>query len=342
MENKANYTEYFISGRKGQISFFVIAGIVILITVAAYFALTSLKEIPFMKPITPELSFKSFTEECVKSTAEDAVRLLGVQGGYIIAPSLSLDTNYSVIAYHYYKGRIVMPYAASIEAELAAYMENALNFCFSNFTEYRKQGFNVTEAPVKANVVIRDKDILIEIDSATKLSKIDSVMEIGRYSASVPVRMKHVLDIARAVNIKTASDPEWVDMTFLSSFDVKIDVIPHDAENFVYSITDSESLVKGEPYVFLFANSFIVNKAPVLNLPLSITLEEGLPAVLRINATDPEGDALTYSDDTAMFDIGQDGVISFLPEIPGEFDVVITVEDTHNNRVSKQIKMIIE
>ena len=131
-------------------------------------------------------------------------------------------------------------------------------------------------------------------------------------------------------------------MTFLSEFDVKVDIIPNDEENIVYSISDRLSLINNEPYIFLFANKFVVNQPPVLDIANTLTFEDGKPVIFKVTATDPEEDMLTFSDNTAMFDITESGVILFTPEVPGEFDVIITVTDEHRNVVSKVVKFIIE
>ena len=79
-----------------------------------------------------------------------------------------------------------------------------------------------------------------------------------------------------------------------------------------------------------------------MEIPDTLTFEDGKPIIFQVKATDPEGDMLTFSDDHAMLDITEKGVILFTPEVTGEFNVTITVEDTHNNVVSKTVKFIVE
>ena len=51
---------------------------------------------------------------------------------------------------------------------------------------------------------------------------------------------------------------------------------------------------------------------------------------------------VSFSDDTAMFDITNNGEISFTPEIKGEFNVTITATDDYNAYDSVIVKFIVE
>ena len=131
-------------------------------------------------------------------------------------------------------------------------------------------------------------------------------------------------------------------MTLLSDFNLDIDITPHNKNTFIYSISDKSSLISGEPYLFLSANSFYIDQPPTLQIPDVIRLKQGIANLTQLIATDPENNPLTFSDDSPLFDISEDGIILFVPEVPGEFDVIISVEDTHENKVSKIVKFIIE
>ncbi|MFH1849100.1 MAG: tandem-95 repeat protein [archaeon] len=74
-----------------------------------------------------------------------------------------------------------------------------------------------------------------------------------------------------------------------------------------------------------------VNDAPVLSVIGAQTIIENSTFTFDVNATDDDGDALTYSDDTGLFDINSStGILSFTPgfQDSGVFPVTITVVDT--------------
>ena len=336
-----------MKNKRGQIRPIIIAGILILaIVFALLFARKEIvkeetgvnveeaKEIPTeLRPV------RVYMEECVGRIALDSVSILGIQGGYIFMPSDYLETNYSTLGYGYFEGKNVFNSISGMRAELDSALSSALSECADSS---KFPGFNFTLGEIDVSTEIGDSLVIANIDFNLIAAKENFKAEMAPFRVSVPIRLGHIHSIASGIIAKLISDPDWIDMTYLSSFDVKIDIIPYDDDEMVYSISDSSFLVDGSPYVFLFAAKYIINDAPQLFLEDTLYFNDGQPAAFRVPAIDPEGDLLSFSDDTALFDISSDGVIIFTPEVPGEYDVVITVEDNHLNRVSKEVKIVVE
>jgi len=82
-----------------------------------------------------------------------------------------------------------------------------------------------------------------------------------------------------------------------------------------------------------------INTPPVWPQSLSTdhTFQVGKRAFLAINATDPEGDSITYSDNTDLFDVDRFGRISFTPkeEDIGKFSVDIWASDGEDESILK-------
>jgi len=72
-----------------------------------------------------------------------------------------------------------------------------------------------------------------------------------------------------------------------------------------------------------------VNDEPVLSSIGALTAIESAAFSTQLSATDGDSDALTYSDDTGLFDISSSGLISFTPTFQdsGTYPVRITVSD---------------
>tara|TARA_B100000315_G_C14541143_1_gene570950 strand:- start:483 stop:1475 length:993 start_codon:yes stop_codon:yes gene_type:complete len=329
-------------GNKGQITMFIVLGILLLFIAGFFIILNRPSDLDAEK--TSEIPsdirpIYNYIEECIKDIALNGISILSAQGGHIFEKGKLLETSYSNISYGYYERKDILPSISSMQKDISQFIDLALPDCtdFSLFP-----GFNITSGIINTTTQIIDDEVIFEVDYDLKVNFNDKIANPDKFQYKAPIRLGHNYKIAKNIIKKTLEEPEWVDMTFLSGFDVKIDILPHDEDEFVYSITDEKSIVDNKEYIFLFANKFIVNKKPVLNIPDTLKFKDAKPVVFRLDATDPEDDILTFSDDSPMFDITDDGVILFIPEVPGEYDVTITVEDTHNNRVSKQVKFIIE
>jgi len=310
--------------KQGQVTLFIIIGVIALILAAFIFYFRGIGTETDIKLSVEAQPLDNYITSCLESTLVGGIQLVGLQGGYAQILSPALVTDYSTVAYHYYDGNYTAPSKEEMESQISFFVENALELCLDDFTSFRSQGYEIEIGELSAEI------------------RGNASVELSEYMVTAPVRLGHVYDISKLITSKTINDPEWIDMTFLSEFDVNVDILPFDDDSFVYSISDHESMIKGEPYVFLFANHFVVNKAPMLNIPDELIFMDGEAAIYQVGASDPEGDDLVFFDDTAMFDITEDGVILFTPEVPGEYDVTISVEDGHNSEVSKVVKFIIK
>ena len=87
-----------------------------------------------------------------------------------------------------------------------------------------------------------------------------------------------------------------------------------------------------------------VNDPPAADVPAAQYLQEDVPFELMLAVHDPDvpyGDALTFTDDTALFDVGPGGRIAFTPaqEDVGRHDMNVTVTDSAGAYVRVPITM---
>ena len=81
---------------------------------------------------------------------------------------------------------------------------------------------------------------------------------------------------------------------------------------------------------FLFTGCFLFNSSPVIESDPVTTAKEGAVYTYDVEATDPNGDTLTYSlitSPTGMTINSNSGVISWTPAAAGSFDVTVEVSD---------------
>ena len=81
---------------------------------------------------------------------------------------------------------------------------------------------------------------------------------------------------------------------------------------------------------FLFTGCFLFNSSPVIESDPVTTAKEGATYTYDVEATDPNGDTLTYSlttSPTGMTINSNTGVITWTPAAAGSFDVTVEVSD---------------
>src|SRR3989344_2537062 len=311
--------------KKSQISIFMIIGIVLIVIGGLIFAVYSGKQEPEPAQVSQFAAVNSYIEDCIKNRAEYGLSLLGLQGGIIVLRDPYLETNYSSIAYGIYQRQNTLPAISSMERELKTYLDKSLPSCL-NSSAFPYLKFESGNASTQVEIL--ENEVIVKADYPISILQGETAFTINEISVKVPARLGYIHSILRGIISRTLLEPNWIDLSYLSRFDLKIDVLPHDNNSIVYSIQDYKG---AKPYVFLSALDTMQNFAPVINEEDKIELLDGQLFLKKLDITDPEGDNVECYDDTALFDITNDCVILFTPEIPGYYDVRISAADAAGN-----------
>jgi hypothetical protein len=166
-----------IKGKKyGQVSIFVIIGIVLVAGVVGYFIFFN-DSFGGRVPSSLEPAYSNF-QNCIEEDLGSGVDVLGSQGGYIYLPEFESGSTYSPfssqldflgngIPYWYYVSgngleKEQVPTISSMEGDLEKYVEDKIGKC--NFDSFYEDGFFVEMGEPKANVKILDDRVEIELD----------------------------------------------------------------------------------------------------------------------------------------------------------------------------------
>ena len=238
--------------KRGQVTIFVIIAILIVAGVVAYFLLRdklnlNISSIPAkLNPIINQI------QNCIENTLQDGTNLVGLQGGYVIPPNNSLETDFSYIAYGYYLGSNTLASKTKIGNEISKYIELTLPFCFdaSVFPNYK-----IITSNVKAETKINTNSVSVSVSFPLIVSKEESSWKIDKkYVADYKSKLGDMYGVAQGIIGKEIENPDSIDMTFLSSFDYDVSIL-HEGNNIVvYSISDYNPNETGGRYIFRFAN----------------------------------------------------------------------------------------
>ncbi len=239
--------------KRAQVVIFVIISIFLIVAVISLFYLSGTG--PKGGEVIPQpqlLAIKESIQQCVESTAIDAIRLLGLQGGYIIPPSNALRTNFSMISYCYHNGQKVLPSIARIQKDLDLYVELALPLCFdrSDFPD-----LTIITRDVNAKSRINQDSISITANYPISVSKDSAVYRTqSRYSAEIPIKFGSIYSVISEIISNENSNLESIDLAYLMDLDYDISILPYNDNILVYSVTDPNSIIKNVPYTFMCAN----------------------------------------------------------------------------------------
>lgn len=242
--------------KRGQITIFMIIGLVVFILVLMAYIIalsrekieiTSEKILPVdVKPI------RAYLEECFENLGKSALMFVGSQGGYYILPD-GFDYNDVQAGFHYYNG-IIIPPISVIEQELSSFVDDFANSCLIDMDG---QGFEITTGQPKTETTIGENEVTFIVDPDITLSKEGVVHDLEPFYTIVkPTRLTTIYDVSKAITEEIAKDPETICISCLvdlaERYNLKIDINPVGNKNMLFTIIDY-TIDMEDPYIFNFA-----------------------------------------------------------------------------------------
>src|SRR3989338_7492494 len=241
--------------KRGQAAAFIIIGIILLVVVGAFIAVkTEFLDDLFSKIATERKTvpqqvkpLQDFLDSCVKRTAEQAVQILALQGGYIelqqdsipttsftpLGSTLEIIPNSGFATSVWFRERgngiqdLNVPSKEKMELEIENYLERNFIFCVANLTEFDERGYETTANGIpKADVIIADRKISTKITFPinVKIESTDFLLEehTAEFSSNLGLLHKTAKEILEAENKGFFLENKTIDM--LVAYDQEIQI----------------------------------------------------------------------------------------------------------------------
>ncbi|MBI3032075.1 hypothetical protein HYY69_01260 [Candidatus Woesearchaeota archaeon] len=213
--------------KKGQITTFIIVGLVVLFIVLLVLYLSSKFN------VTEKLSFEKkdqvsvFVENCVSQVTDDALEKLGQQAGHLYldkfeiytaqydpfnANVLSLDNGNSFLPYWLYQRRngvdksempqLYKQYKGddSIQDQLERYIRDGVEQCVNNFVSFNSKGILVNpKGELSIAVLFGEEDVQVKAEYPLEVTTQNNVENVNSFSTTKQVRLKQVYALARNI-----------------------------------------------------------------------------------------------------------------------------------------------
>jgi len=307
---------------KGQVSIFMIVGIVLIFIVALAVILFNQFEVSPDNPMRIKSQLSRYVTSCMDEIGITGATVLAAQGGYI-EPQIFAKTDDLNIAYGHYAGSQTLVTVSAMEKELSNYIDSNLAQCIQSGVPRAIVGEPKTTVRINLDNVIIETECTVELDEDTETI----------YKSEFPVDLGKLHGMANDIIQNIYFD--WIDLTGLSLLPSQVSLVPHGQDTLIYYIL-------GNDLMFNTAVQFFMNEDPQLHLPDSFTLQDGVPWLYKVNCTDAEGDPLTIEDSSSMIETLPDGSILSTPDVPGTYDITFTCLDDHSNYDQKTIQVIVE
>ena len=215
--------------KRGQVTVFVILGILIVVILAFVFYLygerLSIQTKEDVKFDTSTIEpLKDYVQDCIDSNGLEAVELIGNQGGEInpgfyqnwncVSPGNCDKVSYACFTTEYSQCYNKKPFMKEfVENELETYLRNRVNLCI-NLDEIRSSGYNVEAGEFKLDVSIQDYSTVINVNYPLTITKGDSILKQDKFSKQFDVPLGRLITVAQdVVNLEINSPQGYVDTT---------------------------------------------------------------------------------------------------------------------------------
>lgn len=249
--------------RRGQITVFIILGLVIVIIVGLLIASRQalmgerIGELKGTAALSPELrEAGDLIGDCVTMVAGDGLTMLGLHGGYVDNEGLDTFDYAGVdVTYVYYDDENRLPSEEKMVEELAAYIKENARGCISEVP-----GFEITPAAIKdVEVEIEDEEVNFAVEWPISIKKGTLEEKVDGFTTTLPVRLGTIHDEITGFMTVQLERPDEVCLSCLIDSsqrnDFKVDV-NNFITTYVFVVNDKVSALDGEPYKFVFANGY--------------------------------------------------------------------------------------
>lgn len=202
-------------GKKAQLTLFIIFAVIILGVGGVAYYVTSDKSVVdneyFSQPGIKESvdSIQDSIFECIKVNANDALELVGIQGGYYDKPKSYFDLGWAFIPYYYKEGQISRPEKSTIELEVGKALDDNINDCFD---QIEVKDFVISYKKPKTSVNIQKGNVVFTMDLPITIKKDNKRIIINPKDNSVSVNseINEMFEIATYITDSHKENPELV------------------------------------------------------------------------------------------------------------------------------------
>ena len=270
MGTKRGLESSFISpthtfSKRGQVTIFIIAGIIILFAFAGilYFTKSAVKERltaegePVLAEVPGEFApIKEYTDTCISQIGRRGLRIAGEQGGYLYpdlvgefsstnptdADGIYLEPA-KVPYWHYNReqnGANMVRFGSlqpklrkeedpemSLEAQLGRFVDEKLAECLHNYDAFAGQGFRITIASApETEVRVGESTVNFLLDLEVDAAKGEAQHGFEQFYVKIPLRLKQYYDTAEEI-AQVQANHSFLERQALDLLAVYADVNPN-------------------------------------------------------------------------------------------------------------------
>ena len=262
------YTLFFFTRnmfKRGQITVFIIIGIVVLFIMVALlstYSTISLKKTTVSEEGVLDASniagpIKSYVESCLEKTTQEAIFENGLKGGYFQLPERSTTEYLDNLPYYVSLGESLIPNQETLEQEIQNYTNYFLYRCLK-FDSFKQEGYNISYVAPQTKIIIKPKKIMVTLDMLVEIQRDAFITQISKFVVVIPNDQLYA-DFQSVINVLNESQRGMFCLSCIATEGKKNNhtfVINSLGNNtHIIRVVDNDYVFYLEPYIL----NFVVN-----------------------------------------------------------------------------------
>jgi len=245
--------------KRGQITAFIIIGLIILISAFLFLYLRKQTQ-EKSETLTPAdiNPIKLYVDSSINMVVERGIYFICLQGGYYDVPN-PVDYSFIKIPYYFYLGNQSFPEKETIENEFSKYVEQELPAYINNFEVFKQIGYEFETGNIRVDSSL-GKTLNIKINYPITIKKDESTATIQDFYYSKDFNFDGIYNILSDFASEHQKNPDFVPIGHLSVLAYKNNFtynLAYSSNNtVVYSFIFNDSLEKNQNLVFNFASRY--------------------------------------------------------------------------------------
>lgn len=260
----------------GQVSVFIIIGVIMLLSVALVYIIADNKaksnkqEIRIAEEVGYAGSVRQFVQRCVDDSSKEAIVQYCLAGGKVYNPEQILKAGTWNITYLHYINSTYLINEEDAEITLSAKTAELIMGCVDDFNAF--PGKNIDHSVLDIEVDIKEEGVLFNVNFPVEVKEKDSVEKMDKFERFHNLNMLELISTVNSILEQERLNMQGFNITHMMKQKLDVSANVYGADNKLYFITDMNEESSDRKMVFMFASRI----TPDANFVEQIALEEKL------------------------------------------------------------------
>jgi hypothetical protein len=231
--------------KRGQVTVFIIVGMVILLAVSLMFLFNSILEGDSVETDSVESQGAAFVgnavqmyvESCIEQVGDDAITFVAEHGGYYDLPQFS----YKDLPYYLYENRNTIISKNELQHQLSNYMSDEFFFCIQNFDVFESE-YDIEQGDVTTETTVSKEHVVFDVTFPLVVNQGAITREMTSFSRSLRSQIGTVHSLITDFMQHQEDDPETLCLGCLKDIvephDMRVEILPFEEGEMIFTFYD--------------------------------------------------------------------------------------------------------